>query len=237
MATIKSDLTSKKYPQSSMRQFEVSDESEEVYDYSQDEGPPPDGAQMDVQAINARLASRGLPPLDQAGAKAAETRQNIKQESVREYEQKVSDARKVKASGKERLTDSARRRIEMLCGMLRCTKEVTIDGNVFVLRTLKGKEIREAVVAASAFDGTVELPFESRKNILGRSLVQVGGVDVELFLGDDSLEARMEFLEELDEPILERIHAGYVQLVAETEAKYTVKTDADAKEVISDIKK
>lgn len=237
MPTIKSDLTSKNYPQRGMREIEVPDESEEMYDYSQDQGPPPNSQELDINAINARLASRGLPPLDNVGMKALETRKTMQTESVKEFENKVAEARRARSNGRERLSESAKRRIDMLCGLFKNTKEVDVGGNIFVIRVLKGKEIREALIAASEFDGTISLPFETRKNLLGRSLVQIAGTDVEMFLGDDSIEARMEFLEELDEPVLSKIYQGYAALVDETNAKYTVKNEADAKEVAADLKK
>ncbi|CAK9252392.1 unnamed protein product [Sphagnum jensenii] len=153
MPSIKSDLTNKTYPEKQMRNFTVPDESEPLYDYSQDQGPPPDANNLSVDAINQRLASRGLPPLDGVGLKAVEARNAMKVESVREFENKIA------------------------------------------------------------------------------------GTDTEMFLGDPSVEAVMEFLEELDEPVLSRLYAAYVELVNETNEKYAIKNEADVQEVAADLKK
>lgn len=242
MASIKSDLTNKSYPAGrKMREFEVSDESEseELYDYSQDSGPPVDP--QNIEAINARLASRGLPPLDETprrpAAPVAPARNYNDAETLNNLENKVAQARKLKASGKERLSTGAKRRVEILCDMFKNHTDVDIDGQLFVLRTLKGKEMKEALIAASEFNGTVALPFETRKYLLSYSLVQIAGTEVEMFLGEDSIEARMEFLEELDDSILNRLYGAYVDLVNETNAKYAIKNEADAKEVAADLKK
>lgn len=239
MASIKSDLTNKNYPAGQgMRQFDVPDESEDLYDYSQDSGPPVDP--QNIEAINARLASRGLPPLDETPRRPvapAQARNYNDTEALNNLENKVSQARKLKATGKERLSVGAKRRVEALCGMFKNHIDVDIDGQLFVLRTLKGGEMKAALIAASEFNGTVSLPFETRKYLLSYSLVQIAGTEVEMFLGDNSIEARMEFLEELDDSILNRLYGAYIDLVNETNAKYAIKNEADAKEVAADLKK
>lgn len=225
MAGIKSDITNKQFASSGFTELEVPDESQEV-------------SEAELQAMNAHLASRGFPPIGgQVQGRPVEARKPASDESLEELESKMAVARKAKVTGRVRLTDSAKRRVEILCGLFKNTKEVDIDGNVFVLKVLKGKEIKQALVEASAFSGSVELPFETRKQFLARSLSQVAGTDIEMFLGDNSLEARLEFIEELDEPVLGALYGGYLTLVEESNKKYAIKTEDEAKEVTSDLKK
>lgn len=244
MPSFKSDLTNKSLPGQQLRSFEVPDASEPLYDYSQDQGPPPNSSELDITAINARLASRGLPPLDNAGARAvaarnaqvAAPRQQVNSE-LKDFENEVAAARRAKSNGRERLGDAAKRRVEMLCNLFNATRRVDIDGQIFELRTLNGEEVKNSLISASEHDGTVALPFETRKQFLARSLASIAGADVEMFLGDDSVEARAEFVDRLPEPILNRLFSEYQALDTESKAKYSMKTAADAQEVAEDLKK
>ena len=209
MASIKSELTNKKVPVGNMRQFEVSDDSD--FD-DMDQGP-------DITELNKRMADRGLPPVDEntirqmyaAQQGGTSRRANVSQQQIQsqqidnlyETERAIKEARVAKMHGKIRLNDGAKRRIEMLCGLTRSTRSIDIEGQKFSLKTLKNKEMREALLAASQFDGTVESPFEIRKQLLARSLYEIAGTDSTLFLGDTSLEAMFDFLDEVDEPLLD----------------------------------
>lgn len=233
MPTIKSDITGNRNLNANYREIDVPDESEGVYNPA----PP----EMDLDAINAHLASRGLPRVDAEMLNKRSNQQNFVQqpqtESMQDIEAKIKEARRQKVTGKERLSDAAKKRIEMLCGLTKNIRTFDLDGNSYTVRTLKGREMRDALVAASEFDGTVHLPFETRKQLLSRSLVQVAGADVELFLGDDSLEARMEFVELMEEEMLNKMYGQYVALVNEVREKYEIKTDADVQGVVADLKK
>lgn len=239
MAGFKSDLTSKNMSVGQLREFDVPDETERL---DQDQ----------IDALNQRMASRGLPPLDEATIQSMARRQSqknamLEQEAMinernsfkdlAQVERQAKEARVARNTGKTRLSEAAKRRIEVLCEMSRVTRSVDIDGNIFVLRNLKAKENRDAFITFSQFDGTVQLAFEMRRQVLARSLFQVAETDIELFLGDDSLEARLEFIDELDESVIIKLYDEYVQLEKESSSKYLVKDDALAKEVTEDLKK
>lgn len=240
MASIKSELTNKKIPGGNMRQFEVPDDSDDM-----DQGP-------DIAELNRRMAERGLPPVDEAtvrqmyaaqqggGQQRQVQQQQFQPEPIdhlQETERVIKEARVAKMHGKVRLNEGAKRRIEMLCGITRTTRTIDFDGQPFSLRTLKNKEMRAALLAASQFDGTVESPFEIRKQLLARSLYEIAGTDATLFLGDTSLEAMFEFLDEVDESLLTRLYSEYLLLVDEASKKFAIKTDADAQEVVEELKK
>ena len=230
MPGIKSDIMNKTLPSSQgMREFEVSDE--------------PVGASDDqMEAIKQQFAARGM-TLDENTLRALQAKQSMASErnapkTMMDIEKDFSDARKFKANpGKTRLSENAKRRIEMLSGLKRNTRTCLIGEYEYVLQTLKNIELREAILAAAAFDGTIELPFETRKQLVARALTHVAGSEVGLFLGDDSLEAKLDFLEELEERITSKLYDEYLLLVAEVTAKYSVKDEADAKEIADDLKK
>ncbi len=223
MPSIKSDITNKTLPSSQgMREFEVSEEPND-----------------DIEALKQQFASRGM-ALDDNTIRALQAKQAMAPapKTMMDIEKDFSEARKVKSHpGKTRLSESAKRRIEMLAGLKRNTRACTIGEYEYVLQTLKNKELREGILASAAFDGTIELPFETRKQLVARALTHVAGSEIELFLGDDSLEAKLEFIEELDERISSKLYDEYLILVNEVTAKYSVRDDIDAKEVADDLKK
>lgn len=236
MPKISSDLTSKSYAGPSIQEFNIPDESEHNH-------PPA----VDFEALDAQRQARGLPALDEATKRALYASQaqekahkHVPEEPIKhlaDFERQMGEVKRAKQTGRERLTASAKARIEALCGMSQGLREVSIDGNKYLLRTLKGKEHRAAIVAASEFDGSAHAAFEVRKQLLARAIAQVADYDVELFLGDDSVEARLEFVDELDEPVLIKLYSEYLDLAQSTQNKYFVKTEADAKEVMEDLKK
>lgn len=239
MPSIKSDLTNKNFAAGGMRQFDVPDDSEGY----EDQGAP------DIAELNKRMAERGLPPVDETTIRqmyamqqggGGGNRPKAPQPSLDDLQEKeriIKEARVAKMHGKVRLNEGARRRVEMLCGLTRSTRTADLDGQKFSLRTLKNKEMREALLTASQFDGTVESPFEIRKQLLARSLYEIAGTEASLFLGDPSLEAMFEFLDEIDETLLTRLYSEYLLLVDDAGKKFSIKSEADAKEVVEDLKK
>jgi len=142
-----------------------------------------------------------------------------------ELEREIRAAREIKRTGKERLNDGAKRRIEMLIGMTRTTRSINIGNNVYVFQSLKAKEFREAIIIAARFDGTVESTLEIRKQFLARSLIQIAGVDIDQFIGSTKMEDRLSFIEEFE------------ILSNEAKDKYSIKTEVEVKEVVEDLKK
>jgi len=157
-------------------------------------------------------------------------------DDLKRQEEAIGRARAAKFAP-SRLSLAAKNRIEILCGISRAEKTVEIDGQVYGLQTLKGKENREALLAASQFDGTIEEAFEVRKQLLARGLFSIAGTDIGVFLGDDSMEARLELMDELPELVLTKLFDEHNKLFNDTREKYFPKTEAEVKEVIEDLKK
>jgi hypothetical protein len=137
----------------------------------------------------------------------------------------------------QEVSQGARKRIEMLCGMTQLTKDVQIGDAVFTLTSLKTKDNRNALTAAIKFDGTVEFSFELRKQLLARSIVAVSEVEISMFLGTNDFQAKLDFLDELDYAVSERLYSEFVTLDKEIKEKYSIKTEQDVKEVSEDLKK
>lgn len=206
---------------------------------------PNDNGDMGPPMENGEVVVRRRPPIPQVNRDQIRDYQaHIQQEHMPTYEedpvvaeQAIKQARVDKMRGVERLSEGARKRIEMLVGMTRSTRSVEIEENTYVLQTLKSKEMRDALLSASAFDGSLQSPFEIRKQLLARSLIQIAGLPIEQFVGSYDLEAKLIFMDELDEHLMLRLYDEYLVLVSEAQGKYAIKTPETGMEVVEDLKK
>lgn len=222
MPKFRSPLGDKDFPGQTLKEFDVPDETEEQPAMRM-HGPSLHGPQNPVDIRSAMEFQERM-------------RQRSPEEDA-EIERQIRTAREAKRLGRERLGDGAKRRIEMLIGMTRTTREVDLNGNKFILQTLRSKEMREAMMSASEFDGTVQSPFEVRRQLLSRSLTEIAGVEFAQFVGSDSLEAKLELIDNLDEAVLNRLFDEYSTLVKESREKYAIQTPEQVKEVADDLKK
>lgn len=175
------------------------------------------------------------PPIDQESLNDFQTRMGAGSQAE-EVESEFKMARDAKR-GKERLSDGARARIEKLIGMVRGTHSVVIEDVEYSFQTLKTKEMRNAMLSASEFNNTVQFPYELRKQILARSLIKVAGAEIEQFLNSNALEAKLLFLDELDEELSNRLYQEYLQMAQNIKNRYAIVTTEDAKEVVENLKK
>lgn len=211
-----------------MREFDVPDESEENFQ------------QFDVE--NA-IRQPGMKKLNMDEIHAFQSRLNAApdvqhvEKSEADIERQIREARELKRLGKERLSEGAKKRLESLLGMTRHQRETVVNQISFVLQTLTGAQTRETIMNTSKYDGTVESPFEMRVQILARSLVSIGGVDFEQFVGSNSLNIKVTFIEGLDDFLLNKLYDEYLIMTKEAKQKYSVNNAQEAQEVINDIKK
>jgi hypothetical protein len=229
MPSFDSPIGKKKFAGTQMREFDVPDES----GYSS--GPPTENGEPVVRRRQNPTVNADQIRDFQARLQREDTPM-YEQDPV-EIERQIRQSREDKKAGRERLTDGAKRRIEMLVGMTRSTRDVDIDGNIFTLTTIRSKEMREAIVGISNFDGTVQGPFEMRRQFLARSITYVAGVDIDQFLGSNDLDDKLTFIDELDESLLNRLYSEYLILVKDAKEKYALKSAEEVKEVLSDLKK
>ena len=221
MPNYESSISSKKFAGQPLKEYTVPDESgQEMAPIMRQRGPALHGSQ---------------PPIDPNIALAYQKR--LESEDNAEVERQISEAREAKRLGRERLNDGAKRRLEMILNMTRTTREVSLLGNIFVLQSLSGVETREAYMIASEFDNTVQSPFEIRRQLLARSLVSIAGVEISQFVGTNSLEARLQLIDHLDESLLNRLFDDYSELVKESKDKFAIKSVEDAREIVEELKK
>jgi hypothetical protein len=151
-------------------------------------------------------------------------------------EEQFTAARVEKRHGGPRISAGAKTRIELLTGIGRLTKEVTVANTVFSIRTLKHGELRDALISAAGTNG-VGVAFEARKQQLARSIFLIDGYDMRQVLGTDDMETRLSMIEELDETLVTVLFKAYADLAQEASDKFTIKTPEQAKELADDLKK
>jgi hypothetical protein len=134
-----------------------------------------------------------------------------------------------------RPTSESRQRIELLTGIGRLTKEVTIEGHLFTLQSLKSKEMRETIRAVSQASDGPDSIFEMRAQILARSIVKIDNHPVAVVLGSDSVEARLSFIDDSEEQVVNQLYSAYTEMTKKVDL--AVKNDADVQEVVEEIKK
>jgi hypothetical protein len=226
MPKFDSPIGSKQF-QSTMKDISVPDES----DYDQPQMPP-------RQVRN--MPQHEMPVFDENAMRDFQSQMHPPSNPIREmndFEKNILAAKKAKREGKERLSEGARRRIEMLLGMTRLTKDIEVGGQMYRLQSLTSQELRDAVVASAEFDGSVQFIFENRKQLLARSITVVAGVHIDEFLNSNDLEARLEFMECMDHALLLRLFTEYNNLAREAQERYNPKTEVQVKEVVDDLKK
>jgi hypothetical protein len=239
MPTIKSDLGEQSFQGRPIRTFEVPDASNEEF------APLPGSLSQEYFPNEGLGAPAVLPrnqnypnaePVGAFNARQLASRQPMTFEDVKRAEEAMKAAKTAKFAP-SRLSAAAKKRIAIICGISRDNRSVVIDGETYVLQILKGHETRASYLAASAFDGTIESPFEIRKQLLARSLCSIAGTDIDLFLGDDSLESKLAMIDELPESLLVKLMDEYTKLTDEVQARYFPKSEAEVAEVIEDLKK
>lgn len=219
MPKFESPLGSKSFAGQQLREMDVPDET----GYSEPEysnAPPRRSQQPDINS-----------------AREFQSRLDQSEDDTAEIEKQIRVAKEARRTGKERLNDGARKRIEMLLKMTRTIRQVELDDNIYIMQTLRSEEMREAIMAAAEFDGTVQSPFEIRRQLLSRSLVQVAGIEVAQFVGSDSINAKFALIDNLPEALLNRLFDEYQMMVDEARDKYALKNAIDAQEVVEDLKK
>lgn len=230
MAGFESPLGAKRFGGGyQMKEFDVPDET------GFSEGPPMENNEPVVR--RRPIPQVNADQIREFQAKMQREEMPVYDQEAAEIERQIKQSREDKRIGRSRLDPGAKKRIEMLVGMTRITRSVTLDDNVFVLTSLRSKEMREAIMLASQYDGTVQSPYEIRKQLLARSIIQVAGVNIEQFVGSNEIEARYEFVDLMDESLLNRLYKEYLILVREAGEKYAVKTEEDVKEIVNDLKK
>lgn len=147
----------------------------------------------------------------------------------------------------------ARRRIEIITGIGRKTKDVQIEGSIFTLRTLKTFEqncLAQVIEGADRItlpNGGVVFKPTSMYNIkveaLGHAIYMIDGQNIDVVLGtsnDDyeiQLDTRKDLIREMDNSLIDYLFVNYEDLMKESVDGYMPKNVIEAEEVVDTIRK
>jgi hypothetical protein len=162
----------------------------------------------------------------------------------------VMAARQRKVQEYGQVSDSAKRRIELLVGIGRSKVDVPVETDngktTYSLRTLKSREVKKVLHLATELSDNKTSQLEGvlilRERVLAYSLYAIDGVDVDIMLNivgneHERIAARAAFLEEQDDSFIGHIYEHYEKLTKNNTAKYSVKTEEEAKEVAEQMTK
>lgn len=244
MPRFESPLGNKKFESQGMRELDVPDESNPPTTAAQNrrQRQLEEASNLNIDAIREfqnRMQTSQAAAVNNSSPSGQRFHGMGTQDNMHDLYRGEQEIREIKEiqHGRARLSESARRRVEILLGMVRDTRTISLPSGDYVLQTLRSQELRESFIATQPFDGTIEGPFEIRRQLLARSLIQVAGTDIEQFVGSREIEAKLSLLDELPEALLGRLFNEYNMLVDEARSKYAIKSEADAQEVLEDLKK
>ena len=147
--------------------------------------------------------------------------------------ERVKEAHKQKSEYVDRVSPMVKQSIELLSNLGRQTQEVKIGEAVFSLQTLKSKENKEAVMASILVStGTqLESAYEVRRQQLARSIFKIDGLEMYQVLGNNSLQAKLNLVDEMEENVVSKLFSEFEKLKEKTKFPETME------EVVEAIKK
>lgn len=153
--------------------------------------------------------------------------------------QGVQDMRRAAVAASKQVGSDERDRINYLAGIGRNTIDVDVEGAVFTLRTLKGKEMHQALRAVSQFpEESPDRVYGLRNQLMSRAIYKIDGLTLDLVLGDASPNVVQAYLvEEMDNAVVEYLYSEFLKMHTEQKERFTIKNEADLKEVADNVKK
>jgi len=238
MPEFKSTIGGRQFQGKQLREFDVPDGNDDAPQFNVEEAITSGQFKKlnaeEIADFQQRLNGINIEEEDNYRPVARQQAPRMTYKSDLEATEEVYQNRK---KGVSRLSVGAKKRIEMLLGITRSTREINVNNTKFTLKTLLSKEMREAIALASQFDGNVQSPFEIRTQFLARSISEIDGITIEEFIGSNLIEDKIFFINELDDIFLNRLYEEYLILTKEAKQKYAISTKSEAEEVSEDLKK
>lgn len=146
-------------------------------------------------------------------------------------------ARQERISSSRRITPESRDRIELLTGLGRLEDTVEFEGVKFHIQSLKSGA--KKAIAASGFGATrpIDAYYISRNETLARCIYAIDGQPLHLVLGTSDLASIVQWVEEMDDNVMELIHDRYLKMLKDNKNKYEVNTPEEVQKVVEEIKK
>lgn len=152
-----------------------------------------------------------------------------------ELVRRLEESRARRRESKNVVSEGFKNRVQLLTGISRLTKDVTIDGIVFSIKSLTGRETREIFESAAKYDLNISQLHELRAQTLARSIYKIDGQPINIILGTSDLENITGIIENFDESLINYLYGEYENLINENKKKF--KSLSGDKEVVEDLKK
>jgi hypothetical protein len=223
MGVINSPLGQQNFESSTTRSFTVDDRSQDDFDLPPAQPRPP----QFQHAVQQQRQSEPQPP--------------------RMTADEIMEMRRRKIAEAQGVSGDARQRLNLLLGIGRATKNVSIESDsgtvTYSLRTLKGREQEHIVSLAELADKekTVKSTFPIRNTTIAYALYAIDNIDLDLLLGatghslQDQIAMRTAFVEEMDDHVVRYLFDQHQELVQENLVRF--QSPEDVKEVAEQIKK
>lgn len=150
--------------------------------------------------------------------------------------EELNKARQRSASG-HMIGEYAKKRLELLTNIGRLTKNVTVGGITFSLRTLKTKEARETAISIFQCVNDVDAAYEIQRQSLARAIYQIDGQDIEAALGGSDFSLKLGLIDSMEDVVINKLYDEFNLLKNEVKSKFTLENEQQVKEVVEDLKK
>ena len=157
----------------------------------------------------------------------------VAKQTLEEFQQ----IRRESINMQKKISPIAKERIEILTGLGRLHDDVEFDGVVFSLQSLKAGEMQQVVRLTMEAQSGTDSYFIGRNQVLARAIYKIDGQDVALQLGNATFEARIQWIEDMEDSLVEYLHGKYLAMVQKNKSKFAVETEEQMREVVEDVKK
>jgi hypothetical protein len=115
----------------------------------------------------------------------------------------------------------AKNRIELLLGLKRKFKEVTVEGVKFTLKSLKHAEYQDVFSAISRLSdvSNIVVSLELQIQTLARAITHIDDIPVLTVLSVSSVEEVVDYLREFESDVIDQLNEEFKSLKSETEVK------------------
>jgi len=153
--------------------------------------------------------------------------ESIPQEEMEDIRQKIQE---------QKVPRESVSRFEVLVGIGRLVTELTVEGVSFKLRSLKSKEQQKVYTEALGKPIGLEQAYALKINTLASSLYEIDNQPVE-FLGLQTLEQKIEFIEELEDIVVGGLYDKYNKMLKVHNGALKKDLGETSSEVIETVKK
>lgn len=159
------------------------------------------------------------------------------EESIQQMEQRLRVAKNEKKIINQTAPTAAVQRLEILTGIGRLVKDITIENVKFSLRSLKNKEIRDVMKRAVDAKTHVEEVLVIRVYVLAYSVYKIDDRSIEDYIGSYDIDDKIDLINELEEHVVSRLWKVYSEMLEDHNNKIEQDLGETSEKIVDNIKK